>query len=63
MIERGMTSPSIGTLFKLASALGVPITAFFRTQPEKQKVVYCKAAERSRIPFLRGLWEGMGRTI
>ncbi len=29
MIERGLTSPSISTLFKIATALGVPITDFF----------------------------------
>ncbi len=60
MIERGLTSPSISTLFKIASALGVPITDFFRSQPERQKVVFSRAHQRTRIPFLRGLWEGMG---
>lgn len=29
MIERGKTSPSVSTLYKLADALGVSITAFF----------------------------------
>jgi transcriptional regulator with XRE-family HTH domain len=60
MIERGLTSPSVSTLSKLANALEVPITAFFRQEPEKQKVVFRKAAERARLPFLRGLWEGLG---
>jgi transcriptional regulator with XRE-family HTH domain len=60
MIERGLTSPSVSTLSKLASALEVPITAFFRQEPEKQKVVFRKAGERTRLPFLRGLWEGLG---
>src|SRR5271157_1250056 len=60
MIERGLTSPSVSTLSKLASALEVPITAFFRQEPERQKVVFRKAVERTRISFLRGLWEGLG---
>ena len=30
MIERNLTSPSVSTLTKLANALEVPITAFFR---------------------------------
>jgi transcriptional regulator with XRE-family HTH domain len=60
MIERGLTSPSVSTLNKLAAALKVPIVAFFRPEPEKQKVVFRKAAERTRIPFMRGLWEGLG---
>ena len=32
MIERGRTSPSVSTLYKLADALEVPITAFFRDE-------------------------------
>jgi transcriptional regulator with XRE-family HTH domain len=33
MIERGLTSPSVSTLNKLAMALEVLITAFFRNEP------------------------------
>lgn len=36
MIERGKTSPSVSTLYKLADALGVSITAFFDTETEKE---------------------------
>ncbi len=60
MIERGLTSPSVSTLFKIATALGVPITDFFREEAERKKIVFSKANERTRIPFLRGIWEGMG---
>jgi transcriptional regulator with XRE-family HTH domain len=60
MIERGLTSPSVSTLTKLANALEVPIMAFFRQEPERQKVVFRKAAERNRVPFPRGVWEGLG---
>ena len=60
MIERGLTSPSVSTLTKLADALQVPITAFFRKEPSRQKIVFKKASERTRIPFNRGLWEGLG---
>lgn len=60
MIERGLTSPSVSTLNKLAGALGVPITAFFRTEPDKQKIVFRKADERARMPFLHGMWEALG---
>lgn len=60
MIERGLTSPSVSTLTKLANALEVPIMAFFRQEPERQKIVYRKASERTRMPFPRGLWEGLG---
>lgn len=60
MIERGRTSPSVSTLNKLANALEVPVTAFFRIEPERKKVVHRKAGERTRMPFLRGGWEGLG---
>ena len=60
MIERGLTSPSVSTLHKLANALEVPITAFFRQEPARSKIVFRKASERVRAPFMRGLWEGLG---
>jgi len=60
MIERNLTSPSVSTLNKLALALEIPITAFFKNNPEKHNVVFCKSTERNRVPFLRGLWEGLG---
>jgi transcriptional regulator with XRE-family HTH domain len=60
MIERGRTSPSVSTLYRLAEAMQVPVTAFFRPEASRQKVVFCKANERTRLPFSRGLWEGLG---
>jgi transcriptional regulator with XRE-family HTH domain len=60
MIERGRTSPSVSTLYKISEALGVPITAFFRLEPPRQEVVFRKANERRRVPFQRGVWEGLG---
>jgi transcriptional regulator with XRE-family HTH domain len=60
MIERGLTSPSVSTLHKLATALQIPITAFFRNEIVKEKVVFRKASERTRVSFMRGLIEGLG---
>lgn len=60
MIERSRTSPSVSTLYKIADALGVPITAFFRLEPPKQEIVFRKANQRSRMNFPRGKWEGLG---
>jgi transcriptional regulator with XRE-family HTH domain len=48
LIERGTTSPSVSTLHRLATALSVPITAFFEGQAELVQVVLTRAAERSR---------------
>lgn len=60
MIERARTSPSVSTLYKIADALEVPITAFFRTEPPKQEIVFRKAAERNRVTITKGVWEGLG---
>jgi transcriptional regulator with XRE-family HTH domain len=59
-IERGQTSATVGTLYKLAEALGVPITTFFEGVDKGQEIVHRKANQRVRVPFARGLWEGMG---
>lgn len=60
MIERSLTSPSVSTLNKLATAMEIPITAFFRNNPEKHNIVFCKSSERNQVPFKKGLWEGLG---
>lgn len=60
MIERGRTSPSVSTLYKLADALAVPVTAFFGTPEERLQVIHLRAPERSRVPILHGTWEGLG---
>ena len=60
MIERGKSSPSVSTLYKLADALGVSITMFFGTGNDQKQVIFLKADERTRVPFTRGLVEGLG---
>lgn len=60
MIERGRTSPSVSTLYKLADALGVSITAFFGTETDKKQAVFFKNDSRTRISFSRGVFEALG---
>ena len=60
VIERGKSSPSVSTLYKVTDALGVPITALFRTETKRVNVVFKKADERTRVSFQRGLWEDLG---
>jgi len=60
MIERGKTSPSVSTLYKLSEAMGVDITAFFGKPVERQPIVFMKAEERPRVSFQRGVWEDLG---
>jgi transcriptional regulator with XRE-family HTH domain len=42
-IENAQSSPSLGTLARLAEALSVPVTAFFRGLSEEQDVIHVKA--------------------
>src|SRR6266498_844690 len=60
MIERGKVSPSVGTLYKIADALGVSITSFFGSDTERKQVVFLKAEERARASFTRGIFEALG---
>ena len=60
VIERGLSSPSVSTLYKISTALEIPVTAFFEETPSQQEVVLIKSNERKRIPLHRGLWEGLG---
>ena len=60
MIERGKTSPSVSTLYKLADALGVSITAFFGPETEKKQIIFLKSDERTRMSFTRGVFEALG---
>lgn len=60
MIERGRASPSVSTLYKLAEALGISITAFFGSDTERQKIVFLKSDARARVSFTRGVFEGLG---
>jgi transcriptional regulator with XRE-family HTH domain len=60
MIERGKTSPSVSTLYKLADALGISVTAFFGEAAERREIVFIEASARNRIAFSRGVFEGLG---
>lgn len=60
MIERGKTSPSVSTLYKLAGALGVSITAFFSVESDRKQVVFLRHDERTRLSFTRGIFEALG---
>lgn len=60
MIERGRTSPSVSTLYKLAEALDVPITAFFRLELPRHDLVFTRHDDRKRVAINKGIWEGLG---
>jgi transcriptional regulator with XRE-family HTH domain len=60
LIENSKTSPSVSTLQQLASALDVPITAFFEADTPKNNISYQKAGQRPRAAFAHGTLEDLG---
>jgi transcriptional regulator with XRE-family HTH domain len=46
LIERGLSSPCVDTLHCLATGLGVPITAFFKTEEASARLVLTRPHER-----------------
>jgi transcriptional regulator with XRE-family HTH domain len=48
-IERGVTAPSLGTLYALARALNVPVTSLFRKYEEQRDCSFVRAGEGLQI--------------
>ncbi len=59
LVERGLMAPSVVTLHKLATALGVKITFFFE-EPEAREVIFTKAGQRPRAWGAGVLMENLG---
>ena len=60
LIERGATSPSVSTLQRLASALGVHINSFFVEPTEKAQMILTRANERTRSGSASVMLESLG---
>lgn len=60
LIENGKTSPSVSTLQQIASALDVPITAFFETAVTQNSIAHIVAHHRPRLAFAHGTLEDLG---
>lgn len=61
LTERGITSPSVSTLHRLADALGVPATYFLTEAAKKPKVVQTPSDVRSRSGSAGVVLESLGR--
>ena len=59
LLERGQTSPTVSTLKRLASALGVNINAFFN-QIDDESIVYTKSGKRSNLQLSQGMMADLG---
>lgn len=46
LVENGKTSPSVSTLQQLATALDVPISSFFESEPVEKSVIFTPAEQR-----------------
>ncbi|HSJ59055.1 MAG TPA: cupin domain-containing protein [Anaerolineae bacterium] len=60
LIERGATSPNVSTLHQLATALRVPITAFFAERRAEAQVIYSRPGERAFSGGPDALLESLG---
>ncbi|NPV56948.1 MAG: cupin domain-containing protein [Anaerolineae bacterium] len=60
LIENEKTSPNVSTLQQLASALRVPVTAFFDPSPADKDVVFQQHGLRPRTSFPHGELEDLG---
>jgi transcriptional regulator with XRE-family HTH domain len=60
LIENGKTSPSVSTLQQLASALAVPITAFFESNTQKNNISYQKTGQCPQAAFAYGTVADLG---
>ncbi|MEW5872192.1 MAG: helix-turn-helix domain-containing protein [Chloroflexota bacterium] len=60
LIENGKTSPSVSTLQQVASALKLPINAFFESPTSPRAIVFQKADARQAAVFDHGTLADLG---
>ncbi|MCD4672399.1 MAG: cupin domain-containing protein [Anaerolineaceae bacterium] len=60
LIENEKTSPNVNTLQRLATALQVPITAFFESSFIRKEIVFQKKGDRPETTFPHGELEDLG---
>lgn len=60
MIERGLTSPSVSTVYKISHAMHLPVTAIFRDQLEKKNVVARCSGKSPQVDLPHGSFEELG---
>jgi transcriptional regulator with XRE-family HTH domain len=62
-IENGKASPSVSTLQQVATALELPLNAFFETRINTQAIVYQKAGNRQSATFTHGVLADLGASF
>lgn len=59
LLERGLTSPTVSTLKRIAVALGIDINAFF-DKSDDESIIYTKAESRVNLKLSHGLMADLG---
>jgi transcriptional regulator with XRE-family HTH domain len=63
MVEKGKTSPSVGTLQQLARALNIPITAFFESDVTTQHIIFTAHDHRPESTCCHAVIQNLGKDI
>ncbi len=63
LIENGKTSPSVSTLQQLSMAMAIPISYFFDSEPELQRIVFTPALDRPQVRIGGTLMESLGENL
>lgn len=63
LVENGKSSPSVSTLQQLAQALGVPLSAFFESEPLEKRVIYTPIELRPQAVFGSTRMQNLGKDL
>ena len=63
LVENGKSSPSVSTLQKIASALNIPLVAFFLADRAEKKVTCTHQSHRKKLPVENGVLEDLGEGL
>jgi transcriptional regulator with XRE-family HTH domain len=63
LIEKGKTSPSVGTLQQLARTLEVPITAFFESDATSRKIIFTPHDKRPESTCCKAVIQNLGKDL
>jgi transcriptional regulator with XRE-family HTH domain len=63
MVEKGKTSPSVGTLQQLARALEVPINAFFESNVISKRIVFTGHGHRPGTTCCNAIIQNLGKDL
>lgn len=63
LIENGKTSPSVSTLQQLSTALTIPISYFFESEPDQKPVVFTRSDERAYLRMGEVLLENLAENF